>query len=277
MRCGRARRLLWPGSGPQAVSEAVTEAEAHLRTCDACRRFLADQTEWAAEIERAAPKPIARAAVRERVFERLARARVHQPAARRQVGIRSAAVGLMVAVILAIGVWVMRSEPADRAWRQQVVAVAEDHVRSTHEESIASTDAGAVREWLSGRVPFAVHIPMIPGAAFEGARLCYLDGRRGAVLRYQVDGREVSYYIMPGGPSNLPPATRDRFLHGAESGYQVVAWHDAGLIHALVGNLPEARLVELARVCIDRLDGPAARNEPTARVTSIAARLRRAW
>lgn len=272
MRCGRVRRLLWPGSGPQVVSDAVTEAEAHLRTCHACRRFLSDHTEWPAEIERLAPKPIAPAAVRERVFERLARERVHEPAARRRVDVRLAGLALGTAAILGISVWVMRSEPADLAWRQQVAAVAEDHVRSTHEESVTSADAAEVQEWLSRRVPFAVHIPVLPDAAFEGARLCYLDGRRGAVLRYRVDGREVSYYIMPAGPSTLRQPDPERFLRGAESGYQVVAWHDAGLIHALVGNLPEVRLLQLARYCIDR--PTAAENLPAERVGPLAARLR---
>lgn len=275
MRCGRARRLLWPGSGPQAVSDAVKEAEAHLRTCDACRRFLTDQTEWAAEIERLAPRPVASAAVRESVFERLARERVNRPVGRRRVAVRIAGMALLAASILGIGFWVMPSGPANRAWRQQVAAVAEDHVRSTHEKSIASADAAAVQQWLSGRVPFAVHIPLMPDAAFEGARLCFLDGRRGAVLRYRVDGREVSYYIMPAGPSTPPQPDPERFLRGAESGYQVVVWHDAGLIHALVGNLPEVRLLQLARYCVDR--SAAAGNQPAERVAPIAARLRRAW
>lgn len=252
MRCGRARRLLWPGSGPQAMSDAVKEAEAHLRTCDACRRFLAEQTEWAAEIERLAPRPVAPAAVRERVFERLAHERVHQPAARRRVAVGMGGLALATAAILGITLWVMRSEPGDLAWRQQVAAVAEDHVRSTHEESIASADAAAVRQWLSSRVPFAVHMPTIPDAVLKGARLCYLDGHRGAVLRYQVDGDEVSLYVMPIGSSNAPPPAPERFLRGVERGYQVVAWQHAGLIHALVGNVPEVRLLQMARHCVDR-------------------------
>lgn len=258
MRCGTARRLLWPGTGPQAVTGAVEEADAHLRACEACRHFLADQAALADEIQSLAPKPVAPAAFRERVFDRLARERVHQPARWGQV-VRAAGLMLGAAALLAISVWLMRPEPDDVAWRQQLAAVAEDHVRTAHDESIASTDAATVQQWLSGRVAFAVHIPMMPDAAFEGARLCYLDGRRGAVLRYQVDGREMSYYIMPAGPSNLPPPAPERFLRGAESGYQVVAWHDAGLVHALVGNLPEARLLQLARACVDR---PAARTQP---------------
>lgn len=270
MRCGTARRLLWPDGGPQAVTSAVEEAEAHLRTCEACRSFLTDQAALASEIRRLAARPVAPTAVRERVFDRLARERVRQPAGRRQV-IRTAGLTLVAAVVLVLSVWVMRSKPDDLVWRQELAAVAEDHVRTAHEESIASTDGATVQRWLTSRVPFAVHIPMMPDAALEGARLCYLDGRRGAVLRYQVDGREVSYYIMPTGPSNAPPPTPERFLRGAESGYQVVAWHDAGLIHALVGNLPEARLLQLARFCVDR---PAAGSQPVESVARMAARAR---
>lgn len=251
MRCGAARRLLWPGSGPQSVTAAVEEAEAHLGTCEACRRFLADQVELAEEIRRLAPRVEAPAAVRERVFGTLARERARGPVTRRYTA--SAITLMLVALaLLAVSVWVMRSAPAEIAWHQQLVAVAEDHVRTVHEDSIASSDAEAVERWLNDRVPFAVHIPMIPDATFEGARLCYMEGRRGAVLRYRVEGLEVSYYIMPAGSLTLPPPAPERFLRGAERGYEVIAWHDAGLIHALVGNLPETRLLELARFCVER-------------------------
>jgi anti-sigma factor RsiW len=164
----------------------------------------------------------------------------------------------------------MRSEPADLAWRQQVAAVAEDHVRSAHEESITSADAAAVEQWLSVRVPFAVHMPMIPDAVLKGARLCYLDGHRGAVLRYQVEGDEVSFYVMPIG-SNAPPPAPEQFLRGVERGYQIVAWQHAALIHALVGNVPEVRLLQMARYCVDRLG--ATGNQPAERVAPLAARL----
>ena len=46
-----------------------------------------------------------------------------------------------------------------------------------------------------------------------------------------------------------------RASHGnglVRAGYRVVAWREPGLMHALVGNLPEATLVALARLCIQK-------------------------
>lgn len=123
---------------------------------------------------------------------------------------------------------------------------------AVHDQSIRTSDVNTVRDWLVARLPFAVHIPQIPDALLEGARLCLLDGRRGAVLRYRLDGRVVSYYLMPAGRADgavLDPAA---FRHEAEVGYRVVAWREAGLIHALVGDLPRERLNALARFCAHR-------------------------
>lgn len=255
MRCGIARRLLWPGASPQVVTPVLEEAEAHLRACDECRRFVADQRALAEQIRRLARRMDAPAAVRERVFDALARERALR-SSRPARTTRVAAAALIVAATLGSALWVMRPDQGDGAWRQRLAAVAEDHARAGHEESIVSSDAGAVEQWLNGRVPFAVHIPLFPEGAFEGARLCYMDGRRGAVLRYRVDGREVSYYVMPGGSFDSSPPDPAPFLKSRESGYEVVAWREAGLIHALVGNLPEERLLSIARFCIQR---PAAR------------------
>lgn len=271
MRCGTARRLLWPGSGPQAITATVEQAEAHLGTCEACRRFLTDQGALAAELRRLADRHVAPTAVRERVFDGLARERVGQ-SARSERTLRTATAGLtmLVAGLLVAGsLWVTRSRPDDPNWQQQLVAVAEDHVRTTHGESVASSDVAIVQRWLTGRVPFAVHIPMMPDAALQGARLCYMDGRRGVVLRYQVDNREVSYYLVPAESSNAAPLARERFLQGAQSGYQVVAWHDVGLIHALVGDLPDDRLLQLARYCVDR---STAKEKSALNIASIPAR-----
>lgn len=268
MRCGTARRLLWPGMGPQAITDAIETAQAHQRTCEACRRFVAAQEASAAQLSKLADGPIAPAAVRERIFNRLARERVGRSAQT----LRTTAVGVSIVaagLLIAGGFWVTDAKRHDSDSQQQLVAVAEDHVRSRHAESIAATDVATVQRWVAGRAPFAVHIPLMPGAALQGARLCYMDGRRGVVLRYQVDGRELSYYIMPAEPSSAAPIAREQFLHGAQRGYQVVAWHDLGLVHALVADLPEDRLLQLARSCANR---SAAKEKSSRSVATVAAR-----
>ena len=254
MRCGRARRLLWPDEGPRAVTREIEEARAHLDACETCRDFLAEARGTSELLSAHAPRPEAPLAVRERLFAALARARSYlpdgapprRPARRHLVG--SLAAGLLAVALAGWAGLSLRQESAPAS----LAAVAEDHIRALQQESLETEDRAAAERWLGERVPFAVRVPELPGASVEGARLCFLGGRRGAVVRYRVGGRPVSYYVMPGAGGKATPDAQ-AFLEGAEAGYNVVVWRDAGLVHALVGDLPRERLGDLARVCADRL------------------------
>ncbi|HKK08692.1 MAG TPA: hypothetical protein VKA44_07390 [Gemmatimonadota bacterium] len=133
-----------------------------------------------------------------------------------------------------------------------VATYVEDHLRSLHGGSIRSSDPEAVRRWLSRRVAFAVTVPRLPAARLEGGRLCFLEGREGVVVHYRLEGKLVSYYVMPGGTETGGPGADD-FRSEANRGYHVVVWHRAGLTYALVADLPRARLSELAHVCADAI------------------------
>jgi hypothetical protein len=255
MRCGRARRLLWPDDGPRVMSPEIEEAQAHREVCESCRRFLTDMPIIADQVRILAPRPEAPPAVRERLFTVLARERAHLPPPRRPWRRTRRAVMIVAAVLVAgATLWATQQDTADSAWRTPVAAIAEDHVRALHEQSITTSDADAVRRWLAIRVPFAIDVPVIPDATLEGARLCLLNGRRGAVLRYRVDGQPVSYYIMPSGSDGRAAPDPAAFRHDAEAGYRVVTWRDQGLVHALVGDLPQERLSTMARVCAHRTE-----------------------
>jgi hypothetical protein len=256
MRCGHARRLLWLENGPRAVTPEIAAAQTHLAECEACQQFLGDMRHLGEHLRLLAPRLHAPVAVRERVFTALARARVTvlalPPAARRVPWWMTAAV-----LLLACGVgllWVTRSRHHGSAsvGHNALSAVAEDHIRSLSDQRIMASETETVARWLGKHVPFAIHVPALPNAQLEGGRLCFLQGQQGVVLWYRVEDKLVSYYIMPRTPhEHAVPALR-AFHQGAEAGYRVVAWRQDGLLHALVGALPYARLLDLARVCAPR-------------------------
>jgi anti-sigma factor RsiW len=251
------------------VDDRVAAAEAHIAECAACRAFIADMRVMAERLAASAPRPSAPREVRERLFASLARARsdTERTTARRVVTRWVAAAGVVALVILAAGVWrvtSMRPGPADITAR-----LADDHRRVLHGDGIVSADSLVIVQWLSGRVGFAVHVPAFTNGQVVGARVADVNGLRGAVLAYRVDGKDVSYYIIP-----VPGATTGGELTripevevSSWSGFRIAAWRVPGLTHALVGDLPRARLAGLAHECIRQmaasLIAPA-----TARVTA---------
>ncbi|MFL5495322.1 MAG: hypothetical protein ACJ8DC_13135 [Gemmatimonadales bacterium] len=248
MDCGKARRLLWPTGGPRELTPALEAARQHLATCPACQAFEADMRHLAAQIGDQAPRETAPLEVRERLFGALAGAR----AAAKPGGFRSrrralvAAAVVLVLIGLATADWrAHRAGPPDT-----LAALADDHMRAIGGDGVTSADTAVVAEWLRARLAFAVHVPVMPDLQLRGARLCLMDGRRGAVVEYRTAaGEPVSYYVVPA-PEERAATVGFDVQRASRAGYHVVGWTEPGLLHALVANLPESRLVELARLCM---------------------------
>jgi anti-sigma factor RsiW len=189
--------------------------------------------------------------VRERVFRALARARSQPSRSSRalQPAWWAALAAVAVALTLVTGVWLgeRTASPPD-----PIVAFVDEHVRAVKGEGIASPDSLSVARWLASRLPFRVEIPLFPESQLRGARLCLMDGRRGAAIEYDVRGQALSYYVIAydsGKANDLP----GRIRHAGRTGYRVVAWHASGLTHAIVGGLPESRLTALAHYCMKHM------------------------
>jgi anti-sigma factor RsiW len=249
--CGRTRRLLWPGAGPRAASPEVIEAQQHLEVCTACQRFLRDMLALGDAIHDAAAREHAPPDVRERLFSAIARARTgaqSPPRQHRRAQWFTAAGVLLVGLVGPLTVnRLLRDTRTD-----PITAIAEDHAKSLGETHIASKDPAEITRWLAGQVHFAVRVPVLPGAELRGGRLCVLDGRRCAVMEYDVDGVAVSYFVVPDGTEPAGRGAPPRFDGTKRAGYHVVAWREPGLLHAMVGNLPESRLATLAKACVDQ-------------------------
>jgi hypothetical protein len=126
-------------------------------------------------------------------------------------------------------------------------------MRTTRGDGIVSGDSGVVARWLASWLPFAMDVPSLPTLELRGARLCVMEGRRGGVVEYSAEGRSVSYFVVPAGPApaTLPRPGELRLV--SHAGYHVAAWGEPGLVHALVSDLPETTLSQLARLCMRKM------------------------
>jgi len=254
MTCGRARRLLWPDTGPRETTAEVVEAREHVSRCELCRRFFEDIRRVSETIRAAAPRPHAPAEVRDRVFKAIARARTGASASRGGMPWRRRAGLGLVATVLLAGMWLGyrathgRVTPASDA----VSSIVEDHVRTQSGGGLASSDSLEVARWLADRLPFAVQVPIFPEARLRGARLLLVNRQSGAVVEYAIDGEALSYYVVPTSSGDAAVAPRQISVT-SRLGYHLATWEDAGLTHALVAVLPEPELLALARYCIHQM------------------------
>jgi anti-sigma factor RsiW len=248
--CGRARRILWPDGGPRAASPEVIDAQEHLAGCAACRQFMRDMRVLGEAVRDGAPREQAPADVRGRLFTAVARARAGtHPAPRR----RAHAPWLAAAAVLAVALGTLTADRLQRdAQVDPISAIAEDHARALGRAHLGSADPAEVTRWLAEQVHFAIHVPALPDARLRGARLCVMDGRRGAVVEYEVEGVAVSYFVVPDEAEPTRDTAAARFDRATRAGYRIVSWREPGLLHAMVGNLPESRLATLAKACVEQ-------------------------
>ena len=101
MSCGRARRLLWPDTGPREVTDEIMAARGHAGGCPDCRRFLEDMRRLGEGIREAVPPTPAPMEVRDRLFRSIARARTGD--AGRTRGQSRRRLGAVVAAALLLG------------------------------------------------------------------------------------------------------------------------------------------------------------------------------
>lgn len=248
--CGQARRLLWPDEGPRSVTAEVEAAEQHAAGCDECRLFLEEMRRLARLTHDLAPRPQAPREVRDRLFQAVARARTGMPGSSTSATRRWAALAVVAMLIVGVAVeWGWRTELRP----DPVAGLVDDHVRATRGDGLVSGDSVLVSRWLAARLPFAMDVPDLPSLTLRGARLCVIKGQRGGVVEYSADGRSVSYFVVPDWHSTASPPVSGELHRAKREGYHIVSWREPGLVHALVGDLAEARLVELARLCISKM------------------------
>ena len=140
-------------------------------------------------------------------------------------------------------------QPADEDATEAVAAalINEFHtfVVSHRELDFSDTQPTEIRNWFGDKVDFRVPLPVKSGdLRLAGGRLCNMFDQRIASFMYQVDDAWVSLYIMRSARTTQNSDDSHELLM---KGYGFIDWKHQGLHYSLVGDLPVARLRQIAK------------------------------
>ena len=250
MNCSEARHALWPPERPRLAEAEVLEARRHVEGCPACESYLAQDRALLDAYDRAS-RERAPQALRERVFDALARERSRGLAPtpptkgrRRWVLVAAASVVGLLAGGFAVS---LRNGPEDL---NDGGLFAEDYLRrAVAEVRIVSSDIAEVSRFLTRELGRPIRPLEIAGLRLIGAEICLIEGRRGAMIQYLENGREISHYLIPREgtrPRDPEPAPAWGSSDGA-GGLALITWAVHEIEQALVGEASQEHLMELAR------------------------------
>lgn len=262
MQCGAARKFLYlsnRGSPAEPPSpEDVAQARAHVAICAACREFLASEECLRALVKARSPKEGASAALRETVLTRIAeeRARALPADSRRAVaGFRGPLAWALAALLLACGIvgglWLVgyRNQVAPQPL---IMLLVEDHLGNlSRATEIATSDPATMQKWFQQKVGFTFRLPATTEPQLIGGRLCFLQGRKAALIWYRHPQSRVSLFILDAADVEFAEnqaITLDgkRCVLDARKGLNVVLWKERGLLYGLVSDVRSAELLQLA-------------------------------
>ena len=161
------------------------------------------------------------------------------------------AAAALVTVVLPAGKQGIGTGGESRHLPDLCTILVEDHLRylaSDDAAEVRSSEPPAVERWFATRLDFSVRVPVLAGADLEGGRLCFIDGRRVALLFYRRDDKRISVFALAdarlGGMRPGPGGTWRGGMHG----YNVSAIRAHDVTYAAVADLPPAEMVAMWKV-----------------------------
>jgi anti-sigma factor RsiW len=231
MDCAQAQPLLLDFSRGRLSPELTAEVERHLAGCESCRVQV--------ERERAldtALKLLPRPPLPESLASRLSGPSRWRP--------RWEQVAVLVAAAACVGLFVTARQPRpDRIVEEAVNDHVRQLLRSTPVE-IASSDHHQVKPWFADKVDFApvVHFEGDSDFPLVGGSVGYFIDRKAAVFSYARRLHHISLFVMPATGLRWPSGIEARTARG----FSVLLWQEGELAYALVSDLNESELRQLA-------------------------------
>jgi mycothiol system anti-sigma-R factor len=267
MNCTSFRKYVGAFADGELDTDLNLQALEHLNMCPSCARRVAEVELIKASLKRICGDQRAPEALRERVRlalgESLAASAEPAPAPRRF----RLTVPLAVAAALALSVTVWQFQPATTStapFPQIAAAPIAAEVRAQHSDCAAhgfkhhdptlARNCQAIREVLGERLGLDVIAPDLEGSGCElvGADQCGVRSRKGAHVLYRCEdtGAYVSVFTLARLPELPEPKSelsgpRAYFVDTSE-GMSVVAWQGRDASYILCGEVPSARLIDMA-------------------------------
>ena len=160
----------------------------------------------------------------------------------------SGKVAAIALLTVASGSLLKAALPAARQDADSGAVFVEDYLRrAVGQDQIHTSDPATVERWLAKELGLSVRLIQQAGLDLEGAEICLLEGRRGAMILYDLNGAKVSHYVVPreGVDGRAPEVGRT--AAGELAAPPLVTWSTPSVEQALVGELASEQLLALAR------------------------------
>lgn len=234
------------------VDEERLKYEAHIATCDACRRHTERQARWRERILEATPHAPAPASLRSKILAGLDEVERGQRAEGRRRTMLAMALPAAAAAAVVIGLGMRGTKlPAASIALPVVADVVTKHSRNLPIE-VKTPKEDELRHWYADKVSFPVRPPVFKNvqASLRGGRLANVRDRDAAYLVYDVDGNKVSVFVFD--PSAMPfegaphehVGNRDVTM-AQERGYNVALFEDDGVGYAIASDMDRASMLKL--------------------------------
>ncbi len=224
--------------------ELPADVRQHFVECVDCKTHLRQQERLRMEVRKLAESEHAPPGLHESVTELLRQPHVRE----RQAARRSVAVAAAIVLLAGAGatfVWYRHTRTASpERLAQEFIA---DHLHYLPgREQIVSGSPQQVEEWFRGRVEFPVHVPGVPGAELEDARVCDISGRKAALLHYRRNpGDALISVFVAEEPKAFEQRQKPVALVASTQGVNSTLWCHRGLVYDVVAALDDSSLQQI--------------------------------
>lgn len=254
MTCEGLRDVLLDHVAGRLAADEDAELRAHLARCETCASAERQERELSDLLVRGLPRHPAPWSLR----RRLERAWLAAPEPRQAPAFRGRRLALAACAAAAVAVVSgsaglmagRRGAGQDEAGARLAEEAVGDHLRVLRAQQpleIASGGLHQVKPWFEGRLDFAPPVPApdVPELRLEGGAVGWFLDRDAAVLAYRLRLHRVTLLVFraPGLP--WPPGSEAPTFRTAR-GFRAAVWHRNGLGYALVSDVDDEALHELA-------------------------------